>query len=159
MYPSDELGRSNSTQTLEAPRVVKGDLSIEPLPAGFWMRIPAFLIDVMLVNLLLLRPLGLAPFLYHTLGTQDSWFGFAIMSLYFTILEASPLQGTLGKLICGLIVADEEGNPINWRVSLLRNLLKFVSAIVFCIGFLIAFFTDKDQTFHDKVTHVVVWLR
>jgi len=71
-------------------------------------------------------------------------------------MEASPLQGTLGKMMMGLKVADMQGNRISFLKALTRHLAKFLSFITFGIGYIMAAFTEHKQALHDKLAECTV---
>src|SRR5690606_18116991 len=45
----------------------------------------------------------------------------AVIALYFAALESSTSQGTLGKIVLGLQVTDDEGRPISFARGLGRT--------------------------------------
>ena len=74
---------------------------------------------------------------------------------YFALMESSPWQATFGKRIVGLRVTDLSGRRITLLRSLVRAFSRTLSAI-FGLGFLMALFTAKRQTLHDKVASTLV---
>lgn len=78
---------------------------------------------------------------------------------YFSILEASKLQGTVGKFLLGIRVSDTRDQRISWLRSLGRNACKALSAVPFAIGFFMVFFTTTRQTLHDLLTGCQVFER
>jgi uncharacterized RDD family membrane protein YckC len=78
--------------------------------------------------------------------------------LYFPILEASRIQGTLGKHVFGIRVINSEGNRLTLKESFIRNLTKVASGWFLCAGYIVAFFTARKQTLHDFTagTYVVL---
>ena len=92
----------------------------------------------------------------HDTGTHFLLF----QLIYFVLLEASPLRGTLGKVILGLRVTDMMGNRISLLQSLIRNLVKmFISFPVLCIGVIMVAFTSRKQGLHDMVARTLVLRR
>ena len=57
-------------------------------------------------------------------------FSFAVLTLpvilYFSILEASPLKGTIGRRLAGLVVTDPAGERAGLGRALMRNIVKFL---------------------------------
>jgi uncharacterized RDD family membrane protein YckC len=112
------------------------------LPAGFWVRLAAAIIDLMILAVpfavfisFLSIGMGISPaFLDLRPGETPneilqqfgprflfiSWSFFAVSSwLYFALLEHSKWRATLGKRLLGLQVADEAGERVSlWRASL-----------------------------------------
>lgn len=78
--------------------------------------------------------------------------------LYGIIMEASPLQGTIGKLATGTRITDMNGNRISLGRSIGRNLGKLLSGIVpFYIPYLMVFWTQHKQSLHDKMAGTLVF--
>lgn len=80
----------------------------------------------------------------------------AIWLLYTSALESSRLQATFGKVAMFIRVADEDGRRLTLLRSLARNALKLISAIPFCIGFLMAGWTARKQALHDILAKCTV---
>ncbi|MDZ7814527.1 MAG: RDD family protein [Planctomycetota bacterium] len=79
------------------------------------------------------------------------------MVLYYVLMECSPLQATLGKMMVGIQVVDGDGERISFLRSLGRNLMKIFISGQFCfIGYIVAFFTEKKQSLHDLVASTYV---
>ena len=77
--------------------------------------------------------------------------------LYYSILESSKSQATIGKRMIGLVVTDLNGDRISFYRASLRWLAKIVSVGNFIVlGYLIAFFTEKKQTVHDLISGCLV---
>lgn len=75
---------------------------------------------------------------------------------YFAGLHASKWQATVGKRLLGLKVTDLQGARISFWRALGRYLaLSFLSGI-FCVGFIIAAFTEKKQSLHDLIASTIV---
>ena len=87
--------------------------------------------------------------LYYILAFLSSWF-------YFTIMQSSKLQATVGKKVCNLVVTDSTGNRISFAKANARFWSKFISAAIFGVGYLMAAFTEKHQALHDMIADTVV---
>ena len=81
---------------------------------------------------------------------------FTLQVLYFSIMEASKYQGTVGKLVVGLKVTDENGKPLGLGRAIFRNLGKVLSSLLFMIGYIMAGLTDKKQALHDMIAGAIV---
>ncbi len=75
---------------------------------------------------------------------------------YFALLESSVKQGTLGKMIVGIKVTDNEGKRISFARATGRYFAKYISAIFFSFGFIMAAFTAKKQALHDLIADTLV---
>jgi uncharacterized RDD family membrane protein YckC len=138
--------------------------------SGFWMRTLAAIIDSVLLQagvMILMLPLFLSWFAavsdtytIEELELMGQGMGFlmglGIQWLYFTLLEASSWQATLGKKILGLRVTDMEGNRIGFGKANARYWGKLLSSIILLIGFFMVAFTEKKQGLHDKLANTLV---
>lgn len=140
--------------------------------AGFWTRFFAHLIDALVLALPVaavqafivhrmegvsfsefVQMNGLLSFeteLYSSLATA------ALAALYFGMMTASKLQGTVGKLALGIRVGGEDGQ----RIGLFRSLFRYVgyipSALLVGYGFIMAGVDDRKQGLHDKMVKTYV---
>jgi uncharacterized RDD family membrane protein YckC len=127
--------------------------------AGFWIRFGAYIIDAII--------LWIVQFILGTVLFNDYNYleGNLILSMisiliaigYFSGMESSTKQGTLGKILLGLKVGDVQGNQITFGNALGRYLAKFLSAIILMIGFMMAGWDDKKQALHDKLAGTYVY--
>ncbi|MCU0470537.1 MAG: RDD family protein [Arcicella sp.] len=90
--------------------------------------------------------------------------GIQILSLalqigYFTIMESSERQATIGKSAMGLIVADENGNRLDTQKALARNISRILSGMICLVGYFMAFFTEKKQALHDIIAKTNVYTK
>jgi hypothetical protein len=77
--------------------------------------------------------------------------------LYYTLMEGSELHATIGKKMMGMQVVDETGSGIDYGKAAVRALTRYLSGMLFGIGYLIALFSENRQALHDKLagTYVV----
>jgi uncharacterized RDD family membrane protein YckC len=150
--------------------------------ANFWQRLLALIIDSILIGIV--RSIVIVPILaavglsfasdIENFDTTDSGDVFAVVTaiaaaamamaaisavisiIYFSLMESSKYQASVGKLALGLIVTDLEGNKIDFGKALLRNFGKLVSSAILFIGYIIAAFTDKKQALHDMIAGTLV---
>ena len=131
----------------------------EVLYAGFWKRAAAAVIDSFLLFLI-----GIAlGFLFiivtgsdQGLESASNILGVLLGWIYFSVLESSERQATIGKKALGIIVTDTHGNRISFFKASGRHFGKIVSSITLGIGFIMAGFTKKKQTLHDIMFDCVV---
>lgn len=74
---------------------------------------------------------------------------------YFTLMESSRRQGTIGKQVVKIKVTDLAGNRISFGRATGRYFLKAVSSFEFMLGYLISF-SDQRQTWHDYISKTLV---
>lgn len=116
--------------------------------AGFWMRVGAYLLDV----LILLIPLGilsLIPILGIVINIVGIW-------LYFALQESSERQATIGKRALNIYVTDLQGRRISFGQATGRYFSKFISSLILGIGYFMAGFTEKKQGLHDMIAGTLV---
>ncbi len=140
--------------------------------AGFWRRVLAYLIDVLLVFIV---STGAAAIAELALGVKlgITW-GMAggirqgpsgvtiflvrliIAWLYWAGMESSDQQATLGKMAIGIKVTDLEGERISFGRATGRYFGKIISGLILCIGFMMAGWTAKKQALHDLMAGTLV---
>ena len=126
-----------------------GYVATAALPyAGFWMRVGAYLLDV----LILFIPLGilsLLPILGIVINIVGIW-------LYFALQESSERQATIGKRALNIYVTDLQGRRISFGQATGRHFGKIISAFILGIGYMMAGFTEKKQGLHDIMAGTLV---
>ena len=75
---------------------------------------------------------------------------------YYTFLEASPTQGTIGKMMLRLKVTDLDGRRIGWGRANARYFGRWLSGLPYCAGYLFPLFTAKKQALHDLMARCLV---
>jgi len=129
---------------------------------GFWVRLVALVLDNAIVFLILLGAGLCLGILSTTIGMDGllamvmSAAAILVPFLYWPALESSRWQATVGKRVMGLSVADIDGNRLSFVHALLRALARIVSAIPFCLGFVMAAFTGRKQALHDIIAKTLV---
>ncbi len=102
--------------------------------AGFWIRLGAFLIDVILLSIV-------------------SW---GIVNVaYFVGMWAWKGQ-TLGQLVANVKVVRTDGQPCDLRTAVIRFLGYLVCCLTLGIGFLVVAFDSRKQGLHDKIANTYV---
>jgi uncharacterized RDD family membrane protein YckC len=78
--------------------------------------------------------------------------------LYFTFMEASEKQATIGKSVMKIKVVNSYGERMSTSESFMRNFLgRLISMFTCGIGLFMALFTENNQGLHDMIgkTYVV----
>jgi uncharacterized RDD family membrane protein YckC len=116
--------------------------------AGFWRRFCGAFIDGiicwvlgMVAGLVTGAPLAI---------------GIVMAILYQPFFESSELQATPGKALLGMRVTDMNGGRITFKKAFIRWLVRIVSGLILCIGYLMMLFTEKKQTLHDLAAETLV---
>jgi uncharacterized RDD family membrane protein YckC/cytoskeletal protein CcmA (bactofilin family) len=111
--------------------------------AGFWIRMGALLIDIVLVSVIV-----------NFLGSMDEFWLIAIAG-YGALMWK--LKGTtIGGLVCGIKVVRRDGAELNWDTAIVRALGCFLSLIAAGLGFLWIVFDEDRQAWHDKIAGTLV---
>ncbi len=111
--------------------------------AGFWVRMSALLLDVVLV--------GFAMSLLHPFGD----FHIVVLAIYGAVMWK--LRGTtVGGIVFDLHVVRVDGRPLDWETVIVRALGCFLSLCVVFLGFIWIAFDDNHQAWHDKIAGTVV---
>ncbi|WP_353893913.1 RDD family protein [Proteinivorax hydrogeniformans] len=138
---------------------------------GFFRRLAALIIDIITIEvsgLVIGFPIGFIiglimiamGYLEHEIVAFAESVGLllslVISWLYFTIMESSKQQATLGKMALGLKVVDIDSNRISFARANGRYFAKIISAVTLFIGFIMAAFTKNKQAMHDRITDTYV---
>jgi len=107
--------------------------------AGFWIRIAALVVDVILVAII-----------FHV----ASLFLLAIAA-YGAVLWRYK-GATIGGIIFGLKVVRADNRPMDWVTAAVRALACFLSLVVIGLGFLWIAFDPEKRAWHDKIAGTVV---
>lgn len=146
---------------------------IIPYYAEFWKRFLAAMLDLVFLSIgwalflgiiygaiSLVFFIGEKSMIISTLRPFIAGFGSILMLVthwfYFTVLESSSKQATLGKQIMKIIVTDLKERRITLGKANLRYFGKIISALLLFFGYIIAGFTAKRQALHDKIAGTVV---
>lgn len=75
---------------------------------------------------------------------------------YYTMLESSQKQATIGKFSLGLRVTDLRGRPISFVQANLRYFSKLLSLVPFGLGFVLMVNSRRRQMLHDYIAKALV---
>jgi uncharacterized RDD family membrane protein YckC len=150
---------------------------VTPDYGGFWRRLWSYVIDRFIlgvvftpVGLLFLAPLMAtesigwtdtdlpAEALTTLLGAVLTVAFLALLGswLYYTILQSSSRQATLGQLALGIRVTDLEGRRISFARASGRYFATVLTGLTLGIGYLIMLLTARKQTLHDLLAGTLV---
>ena len=76
--------------------------------------------------------------------------------IYYSLMESSRHQATLGKMALGIKVVDRHGGRLSYPHALGRWFAASLSYFTLYIGFLMAAFTQNKQALHDMVAGTFV---
>lgn len=136
--------------------------------AGFWRRLLAVLLDLVLLASILAPVLYLVygpdyfvwrhagPRLFSAYGLIDVLLT-KLLPLTLLVGLWSWLGATPGKLLMGCrVVNAADGKPVSMRQATLRAFGYLASLLPFYLGFLWIAWDRRKQGFHDKIAHTVV---
>lgn len=136
----------------------------------FGRRVVAFLLDCLLVGAVFGVLSGLVAALAFVLAADPTGalaINAAVLVLqtltlvaglaYFVYTEGNYGQ-TLGKRAMGLVVVTEDGEPIDYRDALVRNVFRIVDALpaFFLLGAAVILVTERGQRVGDLTAETVV---
>lgn len=158
---------SSTENPQEINRLARGIPSYHEVPAlhaGFWARVAAYFIDVILftISILLLFGLvaGVSAIAADNNGNSNSTGVNAVFLFLFwtgcAIFEATRLQATPGKHFLGLQVVDSKGERPSAGQAFGRNYGKFLSLVILYVGFMLAGWTSRKQGLHDLMAGTFV---
>ncbi|MCY3885887.1 MAG: RDD family protein [Gammaproteobacteria bacterium] len=146
------------TDTREQLETPEGAI-IHLCPAGISARAQAFLIDELIkIALLVILTLVVALIPTADIGMLLSLLGaFALNWFYGVAFEIFNDGRTPGKNVANLKVVNSDGTPIRLAPSLLRNLLRFLDVMLFCVPALVSMSMSKGfKRIGDHVADTVV---
>jgi uncharacterized RDD family membrane protein YckC len=123
-------------------------VATETLPrAGFWIRMAALVLDVVLVSIvlgILAEPHGERP--------RMELFALAVYGATMWKWKST----TVGGIVCDLRVVRLDGQAIDWGTAVVRALSCFLSLAVVGLGFIWIALDPEHQAWHDKIAGTVV---
>ena len=123
--------------------------SFSNVPAGFWIRFVAAIIDSIIVGV------GYGILMFAMIAIEmyalAMILGFIWALGYHIYFPSSDMMATPGKALLGLKITDESGNKIGVGKAMLRYIGYIISALVLYIGFIIVGFTENKRGLHDMV--------
>jgi len=144
------------------------------LYARDWSRVVAFLTDFVIIYLLtFMLELVLVPLLVWAAegGNGEArfmladpsgaaYFVFTVVAwLYYALWESSGWQATPGKRLWRIVVTDRYGADIGFGRASGRVFGMWLSALPWCLGFLMVDLTPRKQALHDWIAGCCVLTR
>jgi len=130
-------------------------------PAGFWIRLLAYVIDsifILTIAFVACKILGLPTFI-DLLGADTDFrpaglggtaaLTTAISTFWHVIPESSKWQATIGKKILRLQVTDEADDRISFMQAIGRFIPKLAIIILFPIAMVAVGLTESKRGIHD----------
>jgi uncharacterized RDD family membrane protein YckC len=163
------------------PQMVASGVRV--LYAGFWLRLVAAIIDNLILGvpsvfLFFLLFAGMMPMLMHAgEGGNPTAVVFMFLPrimalvvisvvgrwLYWSLMEASECQATLGKKALGLYVTDMEGRRTTFGRTSGRfwggrgiSAIPYLGGLYYLIDCIMCGFTERKQALHDMIANCLV---
>ena len=137
--------------------------------ASFGQRLVAYILDNLIISVplgcIMIFVFGAGVAIAEELGSegiisllvlliQFVWLG--VSWLYFSLFQSGPKMATPGKMAMGIVVTNISGKRITWANATGRFFAKILSGMAFCIGYILAAFTEKKQALHDILAGTIV---
>ena len=119
--------------------------------AGFWIRMGALLIDVILIGILLSFTWHPGPF-----GSPSGTRWHLLVLASYGALMWKLKGATIGGIVFDLQVVRVDGRPLDWATAIVRALSCFLSLFIFGLGFIWIAVDHERQAWHDKIAGTVV---
>jgi uncharacterized RDD family membrane protein YckC len=122
----------------------------------------AYIIDAILISLVLGVVTSIFGVRYMDMDDMSqidptvNLLSLAVAWLYFALMESSERGATVGKMAMGLRVVTNDGKRLSFMNATGRYFAKILSAIIFCIGFIMIAFTDRKRGLHDMIANTLV---
>ncbi len=152
------------------------------LYAGFWLRVVAAIIDGLILTvpfaaIFLLLMASALPSLIHANEQEPLTIVMTILPrllllgviylagswLYWSLMESSEWQATLGKKALGVYVTDLAGNRATFGRTSGRffagrgiGMIPYLGGLYFLISCILAGFSEKKQALHDMIANCLV---
>ena len=147
---ADSTVSSGATATAGAPAATNAKAQrLNPaeaiaLPrAGFWIRMVALLLDVILVAIVV-----------HAINASDDWY-LLLLATYGAVMWK--IRGsTVGGIVFNLEVVRHDGREMDWGTTVVRALSSFLSLIVIGLGFIWIAIDPENRAWHDKIAGTLV---
>ncbi len=134
--------------------------------AGFWRRLAAFVLDVIIIGVIISILFPLRNFGPDFWRFSSNWFlvpFVALSNFVSTLVQVAYYAAfwawrgqTPGKMLLNIRIIRTDGTNITLGYSLLRFLGYIISAIMLGIGFLWIAFDPRKQGIHDKISDTYV---
>jgi len=131
----------DTTREIEVPEGVELSLAV----AGLVSRSLAFMIDLLVRWTGLLIISSIVSYLGNFGGGLFLIIVFLVEWFYPVLFEVFNQGQTIGKKAMGIMVINDDGTPIDWSSSIVRNLLRFADFLPALFGFgVLSMLINKD---------------
>ncbi|MCT2536996.1 RDD family protein [Aquibacillus koreensis] len=135
-YNGEKHSETEEDEKNLSPHITNSDQAEQEPFIGFQKRMYAFFIDCLVLSIVVLE-------------VSNLYLLFLIVSLYYSILPATPWKGTIGKLAIGATIVDKNGDRITFIRSMLRFYGYFFSGALCMLGFILIGLDVYKRSLHD----------
>jgi uncharacterized RDD family membrane protein YckC len=121
--------------------------------AGFWIRMGAMLLDVVLIGMIVGLTSSVLP---HFMQMNHGPGGLLVALAIYGAAMWKTKGTTIGGIVCGLKVVRLDDREIDWPTAAVRALSCFLSLVVGGLGFIWVIFDADRQSWHDKIAGTTV---
>ncbi len=130
-------------------------------PAGFWIRVSAYLVDVLAVGAFVIVIAtfyaiyfvithGDFPTNFEESPVFDYLFFLAVIINHIVLVAI--WATTVGKRLFGLYIVRSDGSRVGLGRALVRHLASYLSGLLLFLGFLQVAFREDKLSLHDKIS-------
>ncbi|MEO6150675.1 MAG: RDD family protein [Mucilaginibacter sp.] len=135
--------------------------------ANFWWRTLAYIIDYILL-VIVMGIIGAILGAYSSIMQNNHFYeindwqfllrfiAVIIFLFYNTLFESLTTQGSIGKIICKMVVVNADGRRLRPGKALLRNGAKLISGLICGFGFFCVLWDSRRQGLHDNLAKTYV---
>lgn len=138
-----------------APQASEAPEAISDLPAGFWIRATARLLDGFLLTAVEI-PVTFVGLMFWGIGPLAEAIGFVtglnvVFGAFYFVFCHGQWGQTIGKMVFKIKVVTVEGLPLSMKTSVIRYVCEALSALTLGIGYLMAGVRSDKRGLHDLV--------
>lgn len=140
------------------PRASEASEVISDLPAGFWIRAWAFLLDGFVLTVVAVPVIFVAGMLWGAAPHVEAilkGLNAAFTAFYWIFCHYKWGQ-TIGKMVYKIKVVTVEGLPLSMKTAVWRYVWEALSALTLGIGYLMAGWRSDKRALHDLVAKTCV---
>jgi len=124
---------------------------------GFWIRVLAYFIDAAILTsvgiaigiIFIFLEMEMNSLLINIFGLVPGW-------IYFSVLESSSWQASVGEKALDLKVVDKNGGRISFGRATGRHFAKIISTLIIFIGYIMVGWTKSKKGLHDMIAGTLV---
>lgn len=137
------------------------EMVMEVKTAGFWMRLWAYLIDLLVIGAI--TSIVVKPVFYLLDVTREEYIWYApytiasaIVFYGYFVLMTKLVGQTVGKMIFGLRVIADNGKPLTWGAVLFREWIGRFISVKTVVFYLLVAVVPNNKGLHDLIADTVV---